>query len=175
MAATNPPTPYQWSVGDIGSASLMNAQLHDGLTYLLNPVLAVLYASAAQTLTNTTSTLINIDTAITDPFAGLSSAGHSWTAPFSAWYDLHAKIHYTGNATGARAAWFNVNGSSVTGAETWANPSNAGTCTALAEATAYVTAGQTVTLLGYQSSGGNLATTTTSGVYAYMRVKFAHM
>jgi hypothetical protein len=70
------PIPYQWSVGDVGSAALLDAQLYSGLTFLLNPPLATLTVTTPQAGIATgaaPSTAIAFDTTVTDTYGGHSN------------------------------------------------------------------------------------------------------
>lgn len=176
----NPPTPYQWSVGDVGSAALLNAQLYTGLTYLLNPPAAYLYGTATTSIPNAGSgpfTLAPLATALLDPYSGFNAAGNKWTAPVAGWYELSGAAHFAANATGARACAFYVNGTSVTptGSERWSAAAGTGFTSATAYAMVFLNVGDVVTMWCYQNSGGALALTVTGSCSCSLAIKFFHL
>lgn len=157
------------------SQAYLTAQMYNPLTFLLNPPVAFLYASAVQSLaTSGTNYLININTAVTDPYAGYAS--NAWVVPVSGWYNLDGVVNFAGNSSGNRACWFTtdkVNLTTVTGTERFTPPGSS-TMSAACGGMAQLNQGATLSLVGYQSSGGSLSTVAVGGTCATMKVTFAH-
>lgn len=116
MANLAPPTPYQWQVGDIGSASLLNAQLYNGLTYLLGqPVFFGVQGTAGSC--GSSDTVVAIDTGVVDTYGGHSNSTNNsrYVAQEPGYYLVCGCVAFAGNATGMRQAKIKKNGSNVQG------------------------------------------------------------
>ena len=90
MTNLAPPTPYQWNVGDIGSAALLNSQLYNGLTFLLNRPIFYGYQGAGQSLTSGSASAITIDTNSIDTYNGHSTTTNPsrYTAQQAGYYKV---------------------------------------------------------------------------------------
>ncbi len=107
------PTPYQWQVGDTGNAALLNAQIYNGLTYLLNPPIATLVQTSVQTLTTSTVTAITWPTPAVDTYSGWASGTPTrYTPQVQGYYLAVGNIGFasTSSAPGARDAQICKNG-----------------------------------------------------------------
>lgn len=171
---TTPPI-TQATVGFPASAAWWNAQAYTPLSFLFNPPMCFLYASATQTLTTSgTSYLMNIDTALFDPYSGYAS--HAWVVPVTGWYDLDGAMHIAGNSSGNRACWFTTDKVGLTmlqGTERFTPPGSS-TQSVSCSGVAHLTQGDTLALAGYQSSGGSLSTVLVSNVCATIKARFVH-
>jgi hypothetical protein len=141
--------------------------------------LTLLEQQTAQTLTTATLTAVTWDTRITDRDSGWASGSDTrYTAQTPGYYLLAANVQFASNATGARVIVFQV----TTGSGNPAGPgvttqfgragiaavSGAATCASSKSLTPYMYDGDYAQVLAYQSSGGNLATTTPSNLSVTM-------
>jgi hypothetical protein len=133
MPALAAPNARSWSVGDIVSGALLNANLRDGMGFLKSVPVCRAFNSSTQTLANVAWTPLSLDTTVVDTY----------------------------NATGARGAAITVNGATLTAA-TPQNVGAAvtGAISSLQpDDVVYLNAGDHVQALGVQSSDGTLSTT----------------
>ncbi|MEZ0066668.1 hypothetical protein ABIA32_002680 [Streptacidiphilus sp. MAP12-20] len=114
MSGLAPPSPYQWSVADVATAAVLNAQLYTGLTFLLGPPIAIYAQTSAQAVASTTATAITWPTPSVDTYGGYSAGSPTRYTPQQAGYYLTmATVAYAPNATGGRGAAINKNGSTL--------------------------------------------------------------
>jgi hypothetical protein len=132
-------------------------------------------ASAAQSLTNNTSTTILLDTASTTPTTGtydpkswFNNANDRIAIGQDGFYAVTANIAFAANATGRRAVNIIVNGSDAGGIQVLASP--AGSTILSVSTNLYLAAGDLVTMSAIQQSGGALNTVVVAGVYPALSV-----
>ena len=171
-------TPRTWLAGEEPTAAELNAEVRDQVQFLRNPPIAFLYANATQTVPSASPTLITINTASVDPYTALNASTHAWVVPTGCGgiYEVDGHIHWTGATGGSRAAWLTTDMSgltAITGTEGWAQPGS-GPVTADTSGQLILTAGQSVALVGYQSTATGLATVGTSNAFATLRLKYLH-
>lgn len=159
------PVPYSWSVGDPITAALLNAQIRDALTFLLNPPLCeLIQASTTTTLANSTWTSIAFadsgSSIQADTYGGFSTGANTrYTAQVAGWYTVCGSISYNSSAVGARAAAIYKNGSPLLGhSQIATNAAAALTVLATPTRDVFLNVGDYIELKGWQSSGGNLTT-----------------
>lgn len=173
-----PPTPYQWQVGDIGSAALLNAQLYDGLTFLLNPPAFSGYQNTVQSLTSSTWTGLNIDVTNYDNYSGHSNTTNPsrYVAQVAGTYTCCGVYAPAGNATGIRAVRLQKNGSPVLGASVYA-PAYGTVEMGVATPTVDIPLllGDYVEVAGWQSSGAALNTILDVDLRCGLWVRFSHL
>jgi hypothetical protein len=108
------PTPYQWQVGDTGNAALLNSQIYNGLTYLLNPPIATLVQTSVQALTTSVTTAMTWPTPAVDTYSGWASGTPTrYTPQVQGYYLAVGNVGFAANATGARSAQVAKNGATV--------------------------------------------------------------
>ena len=156
-----PPTPYQWQVGDIGSAALLNSQLYNGLTFLLNPPAFYGYQNTGQSLNSAAWTAITIDTNVYDYYNGHSTTTNPsrYVCQQAGVYFVCGSVSFVSNSTDMRAAYIAKNGTEVnqTRAQVQAvngHNSSVGTLPGFVQ----LNAGDYIEVYGYQGSGGSLST-----------------
>lgn len=166
-----PPTPYQWQVGDVGSASLLNAQLFNGLTFLLGKPVGQLATTTTQSIPNSAFTGVQFNSSSLDNYAGHSNVTNNsrYTAQVAGTYILSGALIFAANATGFRELTWYRNGIELTNARSvWPNPSGA-TSGSLYLPAFPVSAviGDYFEMFAFQNSGGALATAgpSTGGTY----------
>jgi hypothetical protein len=162
----NPPTPYNWNVGDIASASLLNSQLYNLATFLLNPPYFFGYqaSATAQSITSSGGTFYSVilDSEFADTEGGHSTTTNNtrYTCQIAGRYQADGAVTFANTSTaGFRAAKFLINGgTSVAGSETMSAASTFDT-TVRASTDVYMNVGDYIELQCLQNSGGNLAIT----------------
>lgn len=132
-------------------------------------------ASAAQSLTNNTSTTILLDTASTTPTTGtydpnswFNNANDRIAIGQAGFYTVTANIAFAANATGRRIVEIRVNGSEVAATSVLASPT--GSSIISATTNLYLAAGDLVTMNALQQSGGALNTVVIAGFYPALSV-----
>ncbi|MDH6141165.1 hypothetical protein P3T35_003178 [Kitasatospora sp. GP30] len=185
MTGLAPPVPYQWSVGDVATAALLNAQLYTLATFVLNPPMF----EAIQTVTTTSIasgtgwTAINFsDSAgiLADTYGGWSSSTPTrYTAQTPGWYWVSGAVCFAANATGNRGARIAKTGNPVQGAGTLiGGPAGGSQATAIATPLRKVYlngTGDYLEVHALQTSGGSLSTQIYGDVCSALSVSFAHL
>jgi len=99
------PSQRTWVVGDVVTAAMMNSNVRDAVNFLLNPPIADVYQSAAQTLATGTATDVTFDASNVDTYAGHSNSVNNsrYVAQVAGWYLVVAEVGFTGNANGRRS------------------------------------------------------------------------
>lgn len=111
MTGLAPPVPYQWNVGDVATAAMLNAQLYTGLTFLLGPPVAVYVQSTAQSLGSSSFTTVTWPAPSVDTYGGYSSANPTRYTPQQAgYYVAVGQIGWVPNATGGRSTTLSKDG-----------------------------------------------------------------
>ena len=173
-----PPTPYQWQVGDIGSAALLNQQLYNGLTFLLGPPLFFGVQATVQSIGNTANTAITLDTNVVDTYNGHSTTTNTsrYTVQQAGYYDVCGCVGYQGNSTGVRSAKIYYNGSVIQGGATEvpAVVSGNGVTISTPVVNKYCNVGDYLEVYTWQNSGGGLNTTAFGDQACSMWVRFSH-
>jgi hypothetical protein len=159
----------------VNSNSLFNGNATVGGTTQLNGanslwVSRASVASAAQSLTNNTSTTILLDTASTTPTTGtydpkswFNNANDRIAVGQAGFYCVTANIAFAANATGRRTLTLAVNGADVGSVNVLAAP--AGSTILSVSTNLYLAASDLVTMTALQQSGGALNTVVVAGVY----------
>lgn len=152
----------------IGASSEMNTYVRDPLNFLMRPPIAELRQIVAQSLANATFvaltfTAFDFDTDV-DGIGGHDTGVNPsrFTARYAGIYQGSGVATYVANATGRRAQQWFVNGTALAASQT-AYQSTAANDGEFAARTKqfYLNAGDYVELMGYQESGGALATFST--------------
>lgn len=119
------------------------------------------YRSAVQSVTNSTSSKVNLNAKTFDDLNLFdNSTNYRFTAAKSGFYFVKGSVNWSPNATGVRGALIFVNGGSVAENYQQANASNF--ITATVSDLIKLEAGDYVELYGYQDSGGSLNITSGS-------------
>jgi hypothetical protein len=132
-------------------------------------------ASAAQSLTNNTSTQILLDTASATPTIGtydpkswFNNANDRIAIGQDGFYAVTANLAFAANATGRRTLTIAVNGLDAGSVQMLASP--AGSTILCVSTNLYLAAGDLVTMTALQQSGGALNTAVVAGVYPALSV-----
>lgn len=111
MSGLAPPVPYQWNVGDVISQSQLQSQLYNGLTFLLNPPVAMLAQSSVQSMANNAFTTITWPTPVLDTYGGYNSGSPTrYTPTQSGYYYSLGSIGFSTSSAGGRLATTKKNG-----------------------------------------------------------------
>ncbi|MET8624530.1 hypothetical protein ABZW30_12365 [Kitasatospora sp. NPDC004669] len=157
------PTPASVVPGGYDTAALWNANVYNGLQFLLNPPLFEGYQSAAQSVANGSVTAIGIDTTTIDTYGGHSNTTNNsrYTCQTGAagWYQVIACLGFAANANGSRALELHKNGTVIKLGYDGSDNTRIDIAGAL-QATALIqlAVGDYVEAFAYQTSGGSLAT-----------------
>ena len=160
----NLPVPIPASVvpGSYITGALWNANVQNGLSFLLNPPFAYLVQATAQSVANATYAAILFDTEVQDTYGAHSNTTSSsrYTAQVAGTYYVRGLVSFATNATGIRLATLGKNGS-YTGQSgmTAAFPTQSTTNGyAITEGFVQLNAGDYVELFGYHTAGAALST-----------------
>lgn len=147
----------------------------DRIEFLSDPPRAQLRQTSAQTFGTGAFVALTFDAEDWDNYGGHSTATNTsrYTCQVAGIYVFSGKISFAANTTGRRATRWSKNGSDVTGGQT----AIIATSTSDIEHPATtiqisLAVGDYVELLGYQESGGNLATVVSGGQQPLMTVRW---
>ena len=160
-----PPSQRTWTVSDVVTAAMMNANVRDAVNYLEQPPMFSARQTATATATGATPawTTIGFDSIDGDPYSGWNASSVVWYVPFASWWQTTVRVAFAFNATGFRGAGI---GYSATTPDANAQvllpavPSSGNATTLEVTDTRYVAAGGYIRALGYQNSGAALNTAT---------------
>ena len=112
------PVPSQrtWSVGDIVTAAMMDANVRDAVNFLAQPPLFVGYQGTAQSIGANTWTAISLDSSRYDTYSGHSNTVNNsqYVIQAAGIYFMFGMVALATSATGSRYAAFYVGGSANT-------------------------------------------------------------
>lgn len=154
----------------IPSTSALN-QIRDAVRFLQSPPIAELRQTSAQSIPNSTWTALtfgveDVDTDI-DGTGGHSTSVNTarFTARYPGWYALGGSASIVFSAAGVRGAKWQVNGIDLNGGQQLlaTNPSFSNIIPARSIKHVFLTDGDFVELLAFQSSGGALNTSVAPG------------
>jgi hypothetical protein len=174
------PTPYQWSVGDTITAALLNAQLYNGLTYVLNPPIFFGYQTVAQTLSSGITTPITLDSQFVDTYGGHSTTSNTsrYVGQVPGYYEVTGSVAFAANTTDMRSAAIFKNGAQSQGAGQEVHAAvPTGSHSMILQCTTLVYLNGTtdyVEVWGFQSSGAGLATYVNPNIYSSLYVRWVH-
>lgn len=148
--------------GNFWTAALYTSNVYNLGTFLLNLPLFKGYQSAAQSIPNSTTTAIAIDTTAIDTYGGHSNVTNNsrYTAMVAGYYLVIANAGYAANASGNRLVEIHQNGGGALniaqGVGLGPTTSNNGV---VSTATiAFLNSGDYIEAFAYQTSGGALNT-----------------
>lgn len=176
---TNLPVPVPASVvpGTFMTAALWNANVYNGLTFLLNPPDFVGVQNTAQSIPSGAWTAVSLDTSQIDSYGGHSNVTNSsrYTAQVAGWYTCCGVSEMATNASGDRAVRLQVNGTAVKGAAALVGPySGNGVALPTPTRDVYLNVGDYVEVATFQTSGGALSTAVSADLCSALWVRFSH-
>lgn len=156
------PVMRTWNVGDLGSAALLNAQLRDGINFLLNVPVLSCYNSTTQSVITGTWTALGMDTNVYDTYAGHSTtvSNSEYVAQVAGIYLVIVRSGWATNTTGIRGAAITTNGAAVgvTTPQVLMQTTSASEPIVEVSALIQLAVGGFVQGWGFQGSGGALST-----------------
>lgn len=174
MANLPVPVPASEQAGNLITGALWNANVYNGLSYLLSPPAFSGYQSSAQTFTNNAQTALLLDSEALDSYNGHSTTSNTsrYVAQVTGYYFVFGTITWVTNTTGVRVCFLAKNGTAVNGA--YGGLANTTfNATAMTAGVVQLNSGDYVETWGIQNSGGGLATQTPSQCSA-MTLWFMH-
>lgn len=159
------PVPAQVATGNFMTAALWNANIYNGMNFLLNPPIFSGYQVGAQSIAANSWTSLAVDTTIVDSYGGHSNTTNNsrYTAQVAGWYACSGIISFLSNSTGFRAGRFLVNATVGIATDTYVQPNAYGgsqTIYGVPTRQLYLNAGDYVELQCWHNSGGALSTST---------------
>lgn len=176
MANLPVPSPRTFTVGETETATYLNS-LRDALNFLVNVPAAYVTQTATQTLTSSTWTALSYDVTVFDSYGGHSNSTNNtrYTAQVAGWYMVFGCSSFVANATGQRGAAVSKNGTRVQGASGFIQTTSALPPSPPSPPTiVFLSVGDYVEIQGYQNSGGNLSTNSSSDLDSSMTVVWLH-
>lgn len=162
---TTVPTTRTFVAAEVVLASYFNTNIRDPLNYLLAPPILELKQTSSQTITTATYTAYNYDTETVD-----SSGMHSTvtntsraTAVYPGWYEGGGAVTMATSGTGLRASRWATNGTALNASGNYVLPLGGFvTIVPMRAMKIFLNVNDYATAEGFQSSGGNLGTGTTT-------------
>ena len=142
------------------TATLLN-QIGTYTTFWANLPMFRMYQTATQSLANTSFVQVTMDTVDYDTDSGRAGTSpYSYTIPvgMTGRWAFKVTVAFAANATGSREAHIYRNGSQVRPVSEAEQNTGSNIVTASVSATLTVNAGDVMSAIGYQSSGGALST-----------------
>jgi hypothetical protein len=164
-----PPTPYTAATGNFLTAGLWNAQVRDGVGYLMSPPSFRAHAETAQNLLDGQWVSLNLETEEFDNYGGHSTTTNTsrYTCQVAGLYLVSGIASYTTNGAGWRAVRIQVNGSStVHGSFVKTLPVSGGSSAVGTTCMVQLNVGDYIEVQGNQNSGvtsPGLATSASAG------------
>lgn len=108
------PIPYTWQPGDTGNAAILNAQIRDPVTFLLNPPAFTAAQTSVQSIANASTIQLIWPTPTLDTYGGWASGTPTrYTPQVAGYYDIAATYGCVANATNDRDILVQRNGSTI--------------------------------------------------------------
>jgi hypothetical protein len=173
------PTPASEVPGNFITGALWNANVYNGLTFMLNPPLFVGYQASSQSLGNTQWVALAMDATAVDTYGGHSNVTNNtrYTAQVAGWYTVCGCYAISAGNSGAgfRAVRILVNGAAVLGHASYLPP-NGGSETGVVTPTrdVYLNVGDYVEVCGWQSTGGSWGTSVGTDIRSMLYVRYSH-
>lgn len=172
------PTPAQVVPGNFLTAALWNANIYNGLTFLLNPPIFHGVQISAQSLATSTWTAIALDSTTVDSYGGHSNTTNNsrYVAQVAGWYQVSGVFAINTNVTGFRAARLQVNGTALAASNAYTNNMGSNNTTVNTPTRlVFLNVGDYVELAGWQNSGGSLSTTVLTEFASALNVLWVHV
>lgn len=171
------PTPASEVPGNFITGALWNANVYNGLTFLLNPPVFVGVQNTAQSVGNTGWTGLSLDTSPLDSYGGHSNVTNNsrYVAQVAGWYTACGVFAPVANSSGFRAARLQVNGNPVLAGASYVianGTSEGGVVTPTKDV--FLNVGDGIEVAGWQNSGGSLSTALDVDLRSGLWVRWSH-
>ena len=173
------PVPSQrtWSVGDIVTAAMMNANVRDAVNFLAAPPLFVGLQATVQSLATATWTPLNFDSTVVDTYSGHSNTVNNsrYTCQVAGWYAMSGVLTI-GTTTNTHRGEFLKNGVAINGSQYAPISSASAIVTDLAYPTtvAQCAVGDYLQIAAFQDSGASVGTLVSAPRQPCFTVWWAH-
>lgn len=150
-------TPRTWTTDEIVTAAFLNTHLRDNLTFLYSPPVIRVATTAAVSITNNSTTTVNLDAEGFKRDITHSTVTNSSRVTFAntGIYTLTLQVDWDANATGRRYASILLNGTTTIRNQSMA-PASGGQATNQLALSYEFDATDYVQVQVYQDSGGSL-------------------
>jgi hypothetical protein len=166
------PVPAQETPGNLITGALWNANVYNGLSYLLSPPIFNGSQTTAQSIASATWTAITIDTESADSYGAHSTTTNAsrYTPQTAGWHLVLGGINWVANATSSRRVRIALNGAQVNPWVTTMTETTGGNSTSQMVAAFVYCNGSTdyIEVHGQQNSGGALATVGTGSTLSVL-------
>ncbi|MEV3980809.1 hypothetical protein [Nonomuraea sp. NPDC049758] len=152
------PVPRTWTVGELLTASKMNADVRNGLNFLLSgKPLAILTRSSIQNFNHNTPAPVTWNSEVIDRDGGHDNVTNPtrYTAQTAGWYNVTAMLNWVNFAGGSRYLGLNRSGAAVYTEARGASPASYPSVNLLA-VPIFLSLGDYVTAEGMQDSGSTI-------------------
>lgn len=160
------PVTRTWVAGEVVTASYMNNNITAPIGWLLAPAICRVRQTVAQSLPNNTQTALTFDSEDVDSTGMHSTVSNTdrMAAVYPGWYRTGGGASIANAAIStARAALWDVNGTSLNGSTAQVPPSASGiTGVAARSILVYLNVGDYLRLKAFQNSGGAVNTSGTT-------------
>ncbi|WP_412079052.1 hypothetical protein ACLF6K_37545 [Streptomyces xanthophaeus] len=167
--------PRTWVVGEVVTAALMNQEIRDQCSLLLNPPIASLTQSVTQSTTNGGWTTITFTNEEIDSYNGHSTVTNTsrYVCQLAGWYRIVGRVAFASNSTGSRGSRILKNGNVVNGSASMAGAGTLGPI-AVTSRMVQLAASDYVEVQGGQDSGGSLSTNSSGEAMSTMDIEWIH-
>lgn len=151
------PNPRTWSVGEVVTAALVNAELRDALNFMLQAPYCEVSHNTTQSIANNTAVEVTFNTEWydTDSMHDTATNNSRITSATTGIYLVTAQVAFAPNTTGTRELWLRRSDGTVYGRQSF-NPANNNNGFLSTAWHVPLTAGQYVETFAFQNSGGAL-------------------
>jgi hypothetical protein len=176
------PTQRTWADLDALDTTNLNGFVSDPIEFLLNPPAAMLRRTTTQSISTASWTAVaftteDLDTDV-DGVGGHDSSSNPsrYTARYPGWYLVGGGVCFAANTTGQRGTMWSVNGTFVNGSNSLLDATASQACGVPARAIQVrLDEGDYVELMCWQSSGGALNVSGTTGEQPSMSVRWVSL
>jgi hypothetical protein len=150
-------TPKTWAAGLVAVSDLQTyvSTIETELQALNALETAGAISTATGTLTSGT-TAQEVACGSTEKLSGITATSGRLVMPNTGWYNVTVQIGFAASATGVRALFLGVNVAAVSKITVLGNAAASGQTYLNGAASVYCTAGDTLSVFGYQSSGSTM-------------------
>lgn len=146
---------------------------YDGAQWIIQSPAVFAYASAGQSFAHNVNGTLNINTVTLDDYSGFNTSAHYYVIPIAGVWEINAMVSWDASTVGWRTMWVTNSSGVITASQT----GQTGTASGVQLRSHCITtlaAGQQISLIGLQQSGGSLSTIASASAAASLSLKFLH-
>jgi hypothetical protein len=172
------PIPANEVPGNFITGAVWNANVYNGLTFLLNPPVFSGYQGTAQSIPQNAWTPLAIDNSTIDSYGGHSNSTNNsrYVAQVAGWYTVCGVYAPVGNTASFRGVRIQVNGSPILGAAAYMTPgaysAELGCVTPTRDI--YLNVNDYVEVAAWQNAATTLATVLDADLRSGLWLRFSH-